>query len=116
MLHPFVILSNPPPAPTLTFQLDVVGRRAAMHHRLMACHWKKERVGDVWWGGGGRRVGGGGVLAAFCCFIATSAHYEEDNELGNFGRGEGGPLTLKTSPILSRGGSNTKANTARSGR
>lgn len=77
-------------------------------------------VGRRWEEGWRGWAGAGGVLAAFCCFIATSAHYEEDNELGNFGRGVGGgggPLTLKTSPILSQaGGYNTKANTARSGR
>lgn len=70
MLRPFIILSTPPP--TLTFQLDVVGWRAAMHHRLMACHWKKEKVGDVWWGGGGMRVGGvaggGGCPRCFLLF------------------------------------------------
>lgn len=49
---------------------------------------------------------GGVVLTAFCSFIATSAHYEEDNELGNFGRGMGGwgPFSLKTSSILNREG------------
>lgn len=49
---------------------------------------------------------GGVVLTAFCCFIATSAHYEENNELGNFGRvvGGGGALSLKTRPILNREG------------
>lgn len=60
-------------------------------------------MGDVWWEESIEVVvvvvvGGRGdiVLTAFCCFIATSAHYEEDNELGNFGRVGSGGGTFKS--------------------
>lgn len=58
-----------------------------MHHCLMVCHRKKEGGGCMVGReseGGGSIGRGGGCPHCFCCFIATSAHYEEDNELGNF--------------------------------